>query len=175
MYIKKYAGSGLAGGLGLIALGFVFFTATQHVLNFDWDNIWSLFPVVGGVGLLVKATGEVNYFRRATNVAGGTLLLLLGAFFVAVSTLQLLDSSDSDLWPVYPVAVGIALLAGYLSAGRRSDRYVLLSCVLCITGVVFAGLTVTGASYAPLGELWPIAVVAAGALIVVHSARPAAD
>src|SRR5438105_1092480 len=113
MNTKQYTNNNIAGGILLIALGLIFFAATQGVLNLDWGNIWPAFVMLPGVIGIGQAFAVQDSKRRAGQVFGSAILILLGAYFFA-TTMGVLSWG---LWPIYPLIVGVAFLAAYITSG----------------------------------------------------------
>jgi hypothetical protein len=108
-------------GIVLIILGGFSFLIILAGVDVDLSRLWPLLIVVPGAMLLVTAfTGGASETRRSA-VTGGTLLVLLGSFFLA-TTLGILSWSDqSTLWPLYLLIPGVSLLAGKAAAGEQLD------------------------------------------------------
>jgi hypothetical protein len=163
----------LIGGIVLIVLGLIFFAMTQGILNLSWGGLWPIFLVLVGIVGLARAFETGSPTRRAGAVMGSSIVLLMGAFFFA-TTLGLLDWSDHQaLWPVYPLIVGIALLAGYFASGRERTNFLTGGLIVSAASLVFLFFSLTSTSYSTLGRLWPLFLIAAGILLVVQQRRPA--
>lgn len=163
----------LIGGILLIVLGLIFFGMTQGLLNVSWGALWPIFLVVGGIVGLTRAFETDSPTRRAGAVLGSSIVLLMGAFFFA-TTLGLLAWDDHKaLWPVYPLIVGIALLAGYFASGRVRANFLTAGLVVSAASLVFLVLSLTSTSYSTLGRLWPLFLIAVGIMLVVQQRRPA--
>jgi hypothetical protein len=167
METKYYRSSSVVIGLMLIVLGLAFFAATQGAFGLDWGNIWPLFPIVVGIGLLVAAFVADNANSRAGLVVPGTIALLLGSFFLATTTGILSWSDQGTLWPIYPLIVGVSLLAAYAVSGFRQPGYLIPGLIVSMVGLVFLGVVLTGTAYDYIGKIWPIFVIIAGVLILV--------
>jgi len=150
----------------LIALGLVFFAATQGVFDLTWGTIWPLFPMIAGGFILLQALHTFDARSRAGAVMGGTILLLVGAFFFT-TTLGLIDWSDQAiLWPVYVLIVGVAFFAAYFASGMTERGYLVPASILTIGGLLFLSITLLG-SYALMGKIWPIFLIIGGVIILI--------
>src|SRR5437868_1840728 len=116
---KQYNYGGVISGAVLIVLGLVFLAATQGFLDLDWGNIWPVLPMLAGAAILAQAFLTDDKKRRAGLWLGGTIPLLVGAFFFATTTGILSWSDQGTLWPVYPLIVGVAFFAAYFASGRE--------------------------------------------------------
>ena len=166
MDTRQLRNGNVIAGLALIVLGLVFFAVTQGAFNLNWGNFWPLIPMIIGAFLLVQAFTVDIPARRAGLVIGGTIPLLVGAFFFATTT-GILDWSDQGrLWPVYPLIVGVAFLAAYLASGLIYPGYLIPAGILIGVGVVFGAIVLTDASYDYIGKIWPIALIIVGVLML---------
>jgi cell wall-active antibiotic response 4TMS protein YvqF len=165
--LKQYNNSSMVGGIILIVLGLIFFAVTQGAFSLDWGNIWPAFVMLGGLGILATAFATGNPAQRSGSMIGGTLVTLLGALFFATT----FGVISWGLWPVYPLIVAAALLAGYFASARENSRLLVPAAVLGLIGIVFLGLDITGTGYRAIGQLWPIFVIIAGVLMLAQGAR----
>ncbi|HEY0070227.1 MAG TPA: hypothetical protein VGE04_09695 [Chloroflexia bacterium] len=167
MDTKGYLNISMVGGLVLIVLGVILFAVTQGAFNLNWGNIWPPLIMLAGVVILVRAFRARDAGARSGMVLGGTILLLLGAFFFA-TTVGLISWGDQGaLWPMYPLIVGVAFFAAYFASGRETSAYLVPGVILTLVAVVFLGIILSGSSYAILGRLWPIFLVIGGVLLLV--------
>ncbi|HEX8221350.1 MAG TPA: DUF5668 domain-containing protein [Chloroflexia bacterium] len=153
MNTRHFRGNNIVGGVVLILLGAVLFAGTIQPFDLEWGNLWPVFLVVPGVGLLGLAFG-MSKERRASVVMAGTTLLLLAIFFFAF-TLERADwSEQATLWPLYVMIPGLAGLVAYLGSDMERPGYLMLGAVLStVAGTLLVG-TVTG-SLARLAERLP--------------------
>lgn len=166
METRSYNYGSMVGGLVLIALGVVFFAATQGVFDLNWGTIWPAFPMIAGAAILLQALATSDPRKRAGAVLGGTIPLLVGAFFFT-TTMGLLDwSAQGKLWPIYPLIIGVAFFAGYFASGMTEPRYLVPGTILAGVGVIFLAITLLG-SYELMGKIWPIFLIIGGVLMLV--------
>jgi len=167
MDTKQLGNSNVVGGLVLIALGVIFFAATQGAFNLSWGTIWPAFVMLGGLVVLIQAFTTSNPSVRGGRVLGGTIPLLLGAFFFSI-TLGLLSWGDHAwVWPVYPLIVGVAFFAGYLASGRELPAFLIPGTILTLIGALFLGILMLDESYGMIGKLWPLFLIIGGVLMLV--------
>jgi hypothetical protein len=167
METRQVANGATVAGLVLIVLGVVFFVATQGAFDLNWSNIWPIFPMLVGGGILAMAFTAENAAARTGVVIGGTIPLLVGAFFFAI-TMGLFSWSDmGTLWPVFPIIVGLAFVAGYFAGNREQPGLLWPAAIIGGTGLIFLAITGTSVGYGILAQLWPLALIAAGVLMLV--------
>ena len=72
-----------------------------------------MFPIAVGLVFLVASSLTYNPVMRSSLAFVGTIPLLVGIFFQAI-TLEFISWEDQGrLWPIYPLIVGVASLAAY--------------------------------------------------------------
>ena len=165
--------------LFLILVGGYLLLQQLNVAIPDWEVIWPVFPLGGGIAVLT------SYFsgqrRNPDSVFFGTLLSLGGLAFFFI-TLGPLDYSDLSVWwPVFLLIGSVAFLAQWLAAGLRDWGAFFLAVVSLVIGS--AGLAITlellGAETRELlPKLWPALLVLAGVMVLLRglfSRRPSAD
>lgn len=164
---SQIKGSSTLAGIFLILLGVAFLAITQGAINLNWGSIWPIFPMIAGVFLLVLTFTSPNPAARSGLVFAGTIPLLLGLFFFAI-TLDILSWSNmGTLWPIFPLAVGVAFIIAYLVSNREHNFYLIPGASLIIIAVTFLVIFQVGGSASAIGKLWPIFLVMAGILLLV--------
>ena len=166
MESKNYRNGSLIGGLALIVLGLVFFAVEQGAFELDWGMAWPFFGILAGLAMLAMAVIADNPRARAGWVLPGTIVFLLGVFFLLTTNGILSWSDQGTLWPIYPLVVGLGFLAGYLVSGFKMIGYLIPGAILSLVGLVFLGIYWTGAPYEYIGNIWPIFLILAGVLIL---------
>ena len=162
MRTRDYKNGSIMGGISLIALGLVFFVATQANFDLNWGRLWPVFVVLGGVAPLTRAFSVADPRTRGGYVVGGTMCSLLGVyFFLAMSGIL-----SWALWPVYPLIIGVALLSGYLASGLQDSRYLLPGVILSVIGVAFLGVLTLG-DYTIIGKIWPVFLIIGGVVMLI--------
>jgi hypothetical protein len=105
-------------GIALIILGGLAFLFILAGVNLDLSRLWPLLIIAPGALLLWTAfTGRMDE-ARGRAVTGGTLLVLLGLFFLATTMGVISWSDQANLWPVYLLIPGVSLLAGKAAGGQ---------------------------------------------------------
>jgi hypothetical protein len=167
MQTRQVSNGATVAGIILIVLGVVFFVATQGVFDLDWSNIWPIFPMLVGAGIIAIAFTADNPGARAGAVIGGTIPLLVGAFFFAVTMGAFQWGDMGTLWPVFPIIVGLAFVAGYFAGNREQPGLLWPAAIIGGIGVIFLIITATSVGYGIITQLWPLVLIAAGVLMLI--------
>jgi hypothetical protein len=154
----------LLGGGSLLLLGAWFALREMGAPLPGIDRMWPAFPALVGAAFLL---GFVLQPRNYGLVLPGVLILLVALFFFAF-TLGPLDWSQMEqLWPIFPLIVGLAFVAMWLASLLRYWGLLVPGFLGISIGVIGLSLTVT-----PLGGVvgmvgWPVVFLAAGASLVL--------
>jgi hypothetical protein len=105
-------GGALVGGSVLIWLGITFYFQTIGVLSSN--NSWAYFLL--GMGVILMADGVVAAMQKRPAFIG----LLIGGAAIALIGAGNILSSWQNLWPLFLILVGIAVIVGGFTARRRS-------------------------------------------------------
>lgn len=101
----------ITGGLVLIWLGVTFFLQENNYISSS--NWWAYFLM--GIGAILILQGVLSYAtsRRPFigSFIGGVVILIIGLAFV--------QGFNADLWPLFLVAVGVAILLSALVGRQR--------------------------------------------------------
>ncbi len=93
--------------------------------------------------------------KRGGNLLGGLTLLGLGLYFL-LDNFGLRLPGLGDLWPIFPMLGGLALIWGYLM-NREGDAGVLVpGCGGFLVGVFFFAITLGPLEWDDLSEWWPV-------------------
>lgn len=156
----------LAIGFALLWAGIWFALRSAGLPLPGIDQMWPMFPIFGG---LLFYLGFLVGPRAYGVVMPGTLFFLTGLFFLPFS-FGLLDWTQmEELWPVFPMILGLAFVALFLASLGRYPGLLIPAGLFVSAGVVGLSLTVT-----PLGSLvgvvgWPVAFLAGGATLVLFT------
>lgn len=94
--------------------------------------------------------------------------LVLALALIAVGAYLLLERLGLGLpgwdamWPVLPLAGGLALLGGYVFGERRDTGHVFLGTALTLVGLAFFFITLGPLEYEDLDTWWPVFVLIGG-------------
>jgi hypothetical protein len=177
MNLRQYGDFRTISGIGLVLLGLIFFAATQGLFGLDWGNSWPAYLLVLGVlGVLGALTNEAPQTRAAV-ATFGVFLTLLSLFFFATTLGYVSWGDQAVLWPIYPLILGVALLAGYWAGGSAQPGYLTGGLILVVLGGVFLVITLflgwawfTGFwERLPVdwGRHWPLALLLASVVLFV--------
>jgi hypothetical protein len=99
--------------------------------------------------------------RKRGTVLLALLLILLGSYLL-LAQLELGLPSWRVVWPVLPLAGGVALLIGPLFDPESDPDQVFLGTAAVLTSLVFFFITLGPLTYGSLGEWWPVFVLIGG-------------
>lgn len=170
-------------GLLLIAIGAILILRRidYDFYYFSWDMIIPLVGVLLGLRFWITAFTFGNKGR----VFPGTLLLVLGAFFLAWNSGYLLDYLYYDtFWPIFPTALGLSFLALVLVSPRNWLSIFPAIIFLGVGGISFA-IYLDYLSYWELEDFWyeheymldsaedffPLLIIIIGIIIIVSSLK----
>ena len=128
------------------------------------EQIWPFFPVFGGFLFLL---GFVVNPRAYGVVFPGTLFLLSGLFFFLFSFGVFRWEQMAQLWPVFPLIGGSAFFALWLVSLGRHVGLLVPAFLGFAAGVVGLSFTATPLSTVVGVVGWPLALLAAGATLVM--------
>ena len=115
---------------------------------------------------------ETRQVSNGATVAGIILIVLGIVFFVVtLGAFDLTWSNMGTLWPVFPIIVGLAFVAGYFAGGREEPGLLWAAAIIGGIGLVFLFITGTAVGYGVLAQLWPIALIILGLLMLVPRIR----
>ena len=89
------------------------------------------------------------------------VLILLGAFLL-LNELGVAVPGWDTIWPVFPLAGGLALLAGYIFGQRHEPGRVFVGTAATLVALVFFFITLGPMEYEDLSTWWPVFVVIGG-------------
>ncbi len=147
-------------GLAFITLGIVLLIA-QWI---GWEEIWPIFPILGGVAFLVGYA--ISGFKDSGLVFVGTGATLVGLFLFGFTFGYFEWGEMKTLWPIFPLIGGVAFLALFLAERGRDAGTLGVGCAAMIVGVV--GLAVTLGFLGPdVYKWWPLLLVLLGIVALV--------
>lgn len=88
-------------------------------------------------------------------------LILLGTYLLLVQLGVGIPPWDV-MWPVLPLAGGLAFLGGYVFGERRDPGQVFVGTAATLVGLVFFFVTLGPLEYQDLGTWWPVFVLIGG-------------
>jgi hypothetical protein len=134
-----------------------------------WSALWPIFPFMFGAAFLV------TYFTSEEKDAGlvwpGTFGVLMGAFFFLFS-FELFDWDQmSELWPAFPLIVGLSFVATWFAGSCRKLQLLVPATINIAVGVIGLAFTFGMIDRRTLNVLWPLGLVLLGAYMIVRSFR----
>jgi hypothetical protein len=149
----------LVWGIILIIIGIIFLGNNLHWFTLDWEEIWPLFMICGG--LLFWISWIAN--RRDTGLLmPGTILITYGLLFefCALHGWYWMD----DLWPVFILGVGLGFFSIYLFGQRDKGNLVAGLILTGISLVFFAGIN-------GFRLFWPLVLILIGIFLLIKYTR----
>ena len=98
--------------------------------------------------------------NKGTLITAG-LLILLGAYML-LNELNVGIPSWGVIWPVFPLAGGLALLVGYVLGWQRDPGKVFVGTAAVLVGLAFFPFTLGFLEYEALNVWWPAFVLIGG-------------
>lgn len=93
----------------------------------------------------------------------GTIILAL--FFILLGTYLLLDELGTGIpswdviWPIFPLAGGLASIGDYILGQRHNPGQVFVGTAATLVGLIFFFITLGPLEYRDLGTWWPVFVL----------------
>ena len=135
-----------------------------------WSALWPLFPFMFGFAFLV--TYVTSEEKDPGLVWPGTFGMLIGAFFFLFSLDIVEWDQMSELWPAFPLIVGLSFVATWFAGRCRKLQLLVPATINIAVGVVGLGFTLGLIDRRTLNTLWPLALVAIGLFMIARSLRP---
>ena len=88
-------------------------------------------------------------------IVPGLILIALGLWFLADALGWQLPGLG-ELWPIFPLGFGIAMLAQFILGGRRDEGLVFTGLTGLLTGIFFFAITLGPLDWGDLGRYWPV-------------------
>lgn len=157
----------------LLMLGVFFFATTLEYFSWsDQGKLWPVYIII--IGIAALAGYLASGLNRFEYLATGIVLSLVGGGFLAATLFGALDnihwawfdnistwfegSWAATWWPIFPIAVGLILLAASAMTHNLSVRGSLafLGTIPLLVGVFFLATTLEYISADDQGRLWPV-------------------
>jgi hypothetical protein len=139
----------------LIAIGLFFLL--QYIL--EWEFYWAAVLMVLGAVVFVHAAVTRNH----RGVFPGTLLLLLGLFFLLMEV-GVLEDSMEDLWPLILIILGVSFVMAFLFQPREWG-HLIPGGILIVIGLLFFLWNYRFISWRTMDNIfhwWPVILVILG-------------
>jgi hypothetical protein len=157
---------GLFPSLFLIFIGIVFLLRSFHL--FQWHDVWPV--LLFGVGLLLFLSAFGRRDKGA--VFPGTILVLVGTFFFLWKNYYLPWYMD-ELWPIFPLVVGVAFFVLFLFSPRDWGVLIPAAILTFVSAIFFLNNfgTLPWSVWEVIGKTWPIILIVIGVLILASHTR----
>lgn len=156
-------------GLLLIIIGILFLLNKFLPFSFGWYEIYPLIFLAMGILFFVSIIGKPH--KGA--VFPGTILLLLGIFFILRNFDLIPYRYVREVWPIMLIIFGFAFLAIFIT--KPSDWGVLIPAGIClfIGGIFYANrfYHFYWDAWDLFADYWPVFLILIGAGIVLKSLR----
>jgi len=153
----------LLGGLILVFIGVVMFAERLHFRFPSWQEIVPYFLIALGLASAYRIRGR----GHRDGVFGAVFFLSLGAFFL-LRRYDLIPYFHS--WPMFPIAIGLGLLAQVLFAPNRFG--------VLIPAAVFLFFGCAGFlheydywDFLDMARYWPVILIAFGISMLLNARR----
>jgi hypothetical protein len=152
----------------MIALGVWFLLRALGYSLPGMGAMWPIFPTVVGLSLFVGWLITPN--RRANHgmMIPAVINFLVGVFFFGFTFEFFQWREMADLWPVFPLIVGIAFIVARVFSLFRDWGLLIPGGIAAGVGVVGLGYTVLDQDerIASLLDYWPVLLIALGILVL---------
>ena len=147
-------------GIGMIILGILFLSENFGYIAFDFQDVWPVFVILGGVGFWI---GYLQDRKNYGLLMPGSILVIYGLMFFYCS----IEGWDymSDLWPGFLIGPGIGFFMMYL-LGERENGLLIPGSILSGLGILFI------ISHSGILRYWPVALIIIGIVLIIrHQSR----
>jgi hypothetical protein len=147
----------LIWGIILIAIGFIFLGNNLGWFYLEWENIWPLIIIGGGVLFWIGWLANRKEFGL---LMPGTILLVYGLMF-EYSTINGWYYMD-DLWPGFLLGPGLGFFFMYL-LGNRERGLLIPAFILIVLAILF---WMGNESYR---FVWPVLLIVIGVYLLIKN------
>ena len=160
----------IVGALGLILFGSWMLAVTFGVPLVGFSQIWPVIPILFGLASLAQCLSGPR--KQSGLIFLGVLALLTG-IFLSLFTFQIGRLTWPDManyWPIFPLIVGIAFMALYLTDGMRQEALLVPTFITGGAGVLALPFTlgvIRGAVFNQAVRLWPLLLLLVGLAILI--------
>lgn len=158
-------------GVFMVVIGTLFLLVNNHLLWFGWEALWPVFPLLIGIFLLRVFVTR----RKPRQLFTGLFLTMMAIFFFVFSVGLVSWESMDALWPTFPLIIGLSLLAlvGVVEESSSALVVGLGFVIFAVVGYFGATGAIQSRMSEPIVRLWPIVLIAAGALVYLRGRREA--
>jgi len=159
-HVKEERYGGVIPGTILIILGILFLLPR---LGINFGNLWPTFILAPGLAFIIFYLVSPNRKQIAGILIPGVILTLIASFFYYQSFSDWANAEK--LWPVYPLAVGIALYTFYIASGRKDRAILVPANILTLMGLAFLVLNYYSFNF------WPLILIIVGLILILTSVK----
>lgn len=94
---------------------------------------------------------------RAEIISAGLMLVGLGIVLFLTTVI-----GWAELWPIFPLFAGLALLVAYVVGGFRESSLVFLGTAAALVGLFFFGFSLGFWEWGDMSRLWPVFPIIGG-------------
>lgn len=152
-------------GIILIIVGLIFLLPQFGVGSAS--GLWPAFILAPGLGFIAMWLTSKNKAKDAGLLIPGTITTLISAFFFYLNWAGW--SKMANLWPFFPVIVGISFYNFFFASGRKERGILIPANILLLVGLFF--LIVQSYTY----KLWPIVLILLGILMIFAQRKDKKD
>jgi hypothetical protein len=148
-------------GVGLVILGVLFLFENFGYIEFDFQNVWPVFVILGGAGFWI---GYLQDRKNYGLLMPGTILIIYGLmfFYCAMEGWYFM----SIIWPGFLIGPGIGFFMMYI-LGEREKGMLVPASILTGLGLLFM---ISKSGYL---RYWPVILIVLGiALIIRYQVKP---
>ncbi|MEJ2635913.1 MAG: DUF5668 domain-containing protein [Calditrichia bacterium] len=149
----------LVWGIFLILIGFLFLGNNLHWFEVDWENLWPLIMVFGG---LLFWIGWLVNRKEYGLLMPGTILVAYGLLFLYCASYGWYWMED--LWPVFLLGPGLGFLFMYWG-GQRERGLLIPALILIVLSVLF------WSGHDAFRFFWPILLILVGIYLLISHRR----
>jgi len=149
-------------GFLLLFIGVLLILANFGVIKIVWENLWPLCLLIPGIVF------ELSYFiyrKDAGLLVPGGILITYGLLFLVnvIYGWRLME----DLWPIFPLGVGIGLLQLYIFGGREKGLLIPVG----ILGAISLFFLINNLFFINFGLVAGIMLMVIGIWIIIKKAK----
>jgi len=144
-------------GIGLIILGLVFLFENFGYIEFDFEDVWPVFVLLGGVAFW---TGFIKDRKNYGLVMPGTILIIYSLMFwyCTVEGWHYM----STIWPGFLIGPGLGFFLMYF-LGEKEKGLLVPATILTAVGILFLF------RYSGILRYWPALLIVIGIILILKS------
>jgi uncharacterized membrane protein HdeD (DUF308 family) len=161
--------SSILPGVILIAIGALLMTHRVVGFRLDWIRIYPILMIILGISLCIDTFRR----RNCTSLFWGTVLIVVGAFFLLRNYHVLPFYFSDEYWPVFMIAGGLGFFARFVYDPAKWGFLIPAGFFLLVgvrSGLITFDLSMRGFEEW-IDTYWPVLIILLG-LIVLFRKRP---